>query len=111
MFFVAAGTTSGKTLPWLLQATEENPWIGFWAFILTVALTMLVFHLGFARKLPLLKRLIVYTMLVLGSFFLWFLEFIFGAPIIAVLAISAVVLGIYRFRLHLHRKGDEKAQR
>ncbi|GAF14644.1 hypothetical protein JCM19046_959 [Bacillus sp. JCM 19046] len=93
-----------ESMPWLLQATNENPWIGLIAFVVTTLLAVLVFNLGFAQKLPILKTIIVYVMLVIGSFGLWFLEFIFGAPIMAVLFISAIVLGIYRFRLHLHRK-------
>lgn len=93
-----------ESMPWLLQATNEQPWIGFAAFVVTTLLAVLVFNLGFAQKLPILKTIIVYVMLVIGSFGLWFLEFLFGAPIMAILLISAVVLGIYRFRLHLHRK-------
>ncbi|AIC94960.1 MULTISPECIES: YlaH-like family protein [Shouchella] len=97
-----------ENLSWLMQATYEQPWIGFVAFIATTLLTVLVFNLGFARKLPVLKMIVVYVMLIIGSFGLWFLEFVFGAPIMAVLAISALVLGIYRFRLFMHRK--EKAR-
>ncbi|WP_059104987.1 YlaH-like family protein [Shouchella shacheensis] len=94
-------------LPWLQQLTDINPWYGFGAFVLTVLLTVIVFNLGFARKLPLLKTLIIYALLVMGSFGLWFMEFVFGAPTLAVLVISGLVLGAYRFRLHVHRK--EKA--
>ncbi|AST97378.1 YlaH-like family protein [Shouchella clausii] len=108
MEFLAEQTVPLESMPWLMQATYENPWIGFIAFVATIVLCVIVFNLGFARKLPLLKMVVVYVLLVIGSFGLWFLEFIFGAPILAVLAISAVVLGIYRFRLHLHRK--EKSQ-
>ncbi|MDQ0206488.1 YlaH-like family protein [Alkalicoccobacillus murimartini] len=95
---------------WLMQATAENPWLGFWTCIATVILGILVFKLGFAQKLPLLKSVIIYAMLVVGCFFLWTMEFAFGAPIMAVLAISAIFLGGYRYRLHLHRKQDEQSQ-
>ncbi|MEN0643979.1 YlaH-like family protein [Alkalicoccobacillus gibsonii] len=94
---------------WLMQQTADNPWLGFWTCIITVILGVIVFKLGFAQKLPLLKSIIIYTMLVIGCFFLWTMEFAFGAPIMAVLAISALFLGGYRFRLHLHRKQNEQS--
>ncbi|WP_100404612.1 YlaH-like family protein [Bacillus solitudinis] len=91
-------------LSWLMQLTYENPWYGFYAYLLIVLLAIIVFNLGFAQKLPVLKKVLVYIGLILGCFVLWFLEFAFGAPMIVVLVISGIVLGIYRFRLHLHRK-------
>ncbi|TSB45293.1 YlaH-like family protein [Alkalicoccobacillus porphyridii] len=95
---------------WLMQQTAEYPWLGFWTCIITVILGVIVFKLGFAQKLPLLKSIIIYTMLVIGCFFLWTMEFAFGAPIMAVLAISALFLGGYRYRLHLHRKQESQEQ-
>ncbi len=92
---------------WLMRLTYENPWYGFYAYIAIIVLAVIVFKLGFARELPLLKSIIVYALLVAGSFLLWLMEFAFGAPMIAVLIISALVLGTYRFRLHLHRKRNE----
>ncbi|MCK0470604.1 YlaH-like family protein [Halalkalibacter sp. APA_J-10(15)] len=93
-----------EQLTWLMRATTENPWYGFYGFLAIVALAIIVFNLGFAKKLPILKRVLVYITLIIGCFVLWFLEFFFGAPIIVVLIISGLVLGIYRFRLHLHRQ-------
>ncbi|WP_062048484.1 YlaH-like family protein [Bacillus sp. JCM 19034] len=98
-----------ESLNWLMRATAENPWNGFYAFLVIVALAIIVFNLGFARKLPILKKILVYITLFIGCFVLWFLEFAFGAPIIVVLIISGLVLGIYRFRLHLHRKQQKGA--
>ncbi len=94
---------------WLMRATVENPWYGFFAYIAIVLLAVVVFKLGFARELPILKKIVVYLALVIGCFVLWMMEFAFGAPIIVVLIISAAFLGIYRFRLHLHRKEKEQA--
>ncbi|NEU29512.1 hypothetical protein GN156_01750 [bacterium LRH843] len=96
-------------MTWLMQATAENQWYGFYAFLAIVILAIIVFNLGFARELPILKKVVVYIMLVIGSFVLWIMEFAFGAPIIVVLIISAAFLGVYRFRLHLHRKEKEQA--
>ncbi|KGA98844.1 hypothetical protein AJ85_09160 [Alkalihalobacillus alcalophilus ATCC 27647 = CGMCC 1.3604] len=93
---------------WLMRASAENPWNGFWAFIAIVALAVIVFNLGFARKLPVLKMAVIYILLVVGCFVLWFLEFLFGAPMIIVLIISALVLGAYRYRLYRHRQEEQK---
>ncbi|ARK31152.1 YlaH-like family protein [Halalkalibacter krulwichiae] len=98
-----------EELTWLMRATLENPWYGFYSFLAVVVLTIIVFNLGFARELPILKKVIVYIMLFIGSFVMWFLEFAFGAPIIAVLIISGIILGLYRFRLHRHRKENDQA--
>ncbi|GAF63929.1 YlaH-like family protein [Alkalihalobacillus trypoxylicola] len=100
-----------ESLTWLMQATVNNPWNGFFAFIVIVALAILVFNLGFARKLPILKSVVIYVMLLIGCFVLWFLEFLFGAPMIAVLIISALILGAYRYRLHRHRQSNENEKK
>lgn len=97
-------------LTWLMRATTENPWNGFYAYIAIIILAVIVFKLGFARELPLLKSVVVYIMLAIGSFILWLMEFAFGAPIIVVLLISAAFLGAYRYRLHLHRKNNKQAE-
>ncbi|TWI55828.1 YlaH-like family protein [Halalkalibacter nanhaiisediminis] len=98
-----------EELTWLMRATLENPWYGLLAYIAIVILALIVFNLGFARELPVLKKVIVYITLIIGCFVLWMMEFAFGAPIIVILIVSGVVLGIYRFRLHLHRKQKEQA--
>ncbi|WP_332693842.1 YlaH-like family protein [Halalkalibacter lacteus] len=98
-----------EALTWMMRLTAENPWYGFLTYLVVVLLTIIVFNLGFARELPILKKVIVYVVLIIGSFVMWFLEFAFGAPIIAVLFISGIILGMYRFRLHKHRKEKEQA--
>lgn len=98
-----------QNMTWLMRVTTENPWYGFYAFLAIVILAIIVFNLGFARELPILKKVIVYTTLFIGCFVLWLLEFAFGAPMIAVLIISGAILGIYRYRLHIHRNENHKA--
>ncbi|BAB06350.1 YlaH-like family protein [Halalkalibacterium halodurans] len=96
-----------ETMSWMMRATVENPWFGFLGYLLIIVLAILVFNLGFARKLSPLKTVIVYTLLIIGCFVLWFLEFFFSAPMTLVLIISSLVLGAYRFRLHKHRKKEQ----
>lgn len=95
-------------LPWLMRATAENGWLGLLALLAIIVLAILVFNLGFARKLPPLKKGSHIRALNRWRFVLWLMEFAFGAPMIAILIISALVLGIYRFRLHLHRKEKQE---
>ncbi|MGP4074098.1 YlaH-like family protein [Piscibacillus sp. B03] len=80
---------------------------GFWLLFITVAvLAMITYKLGFAKKLPLMKSIIVYALLVFGCFMLVIFA-IGGLPIAEVLIITSLVLAIYRFRLHRERKGED----
>ncbi|MRG85544.1 YlaH-like family protein [Salinibacillus xinjiangensis] len=76
---------------------------GFWYLYLTIVIfAAITYKLGFARKLPLLKSIVVYIFLALGCFILTF--FSEGLPMLEVLVVSALVLGIYRYRLAQERK-------
>jgi ABC-type iron transport system FetAB permease component len=82
---------------------------GYWMlYIVITILAMITYKLGFARKLPLLKSLIIYLLLILGCFIIWF--FGFKYPMAEVLVICVIVLGIYRFRLHTERKRRGESQ-
>lgn len=76
----------------------------FWTFyILNVIFSITAYKLGFARKLPLLKSIVVYIMLAIGTFILTIFS-ILKYPMTETLIIVSLVLGIYRFRLHQDRK-------
>lgn len=76
----------------------------FWAlYILNIIFSIIAFKLGFARELPLLKSIIVYIMLAIGTFILTIFSIV-KFPITETLIIISIVLGIYRFRLHRERK-------
>ena len=78
---------------------------GFFLLYLTVViLAIITFKLGFARKLPLIQNIIVYAVLIIGTFFLTLILGL-NLPIAESLLASAVVLGIYRLRLHRERSG------
>ncbi|MRX71678.1 hypothetical protein GJU40_05750 [Bacillus lacus] len=76
-------------------------------FTVILALSILVFKLGFAQKLPPLKAGIIYLFLFLGSSVLTFL----GAflPVAEGLMIAALILIIYKIRLHRSKKAELKA--
>ncbi|MCZ0872327.1 YlaH-like family protein [Peribacillus sp. AS_2] len=89
-----------------LYRVDENPEAGMWYLYLTVfGLCILVYQLGFAKKLPLLKNVVIYVVMALGctllSFFAVFL------PMGEALVIASLVLGIYRIRLHNLRKEEQ----
>ncbi|MGE7760803.1 YlaH-like family protein [Peribacillus sp. NPDC097895] len=89
-----------------LYKVDENPEAGMWYLYLTIfGLCILVYQLGFAKRLPLLKNVVIYAVMALGctllSFFAVFL------PMGEALVIASLVLGIYRFRLHNSRKEEQ----
>lgn len=76
----------------------------FWTFyVLNVVFSFIAYKLGFARKLPVGKSILVYIVLALGNFILTIFS-IMRLPITESLIIISAVLGIYRFRLHQERK-------
>lgn len=71
-------------------------------YILNVIFSALAYKLGFARKLPIGKNIIVYILLAIGNYILTIFS-IFRLPITESLIIISVVLGIYRYRLYKER--------
>lgn len=59
-----------------LYDVHDHPERGMWLLYITVLLlAALVYRLGFARRLPLLKNVIIYGLLALGCTILTFLLF------------------------------------
>jgi hypothetical protein len=75
--------------------------MSFGAFmILYLTMTVLlgvVYHLGFARKLPILKAAVVYLVLALGALPLAFLGI--ALPVVEALVIAVLMLAIVRYRM------------
>ncbi|QOY34325.1 YlaH-like family protein [Anaerobacillus isosaccharinicus] len=71
-------------------------------YIVVVVLTIIVFNLGFARKLPILKTVVVYIALLFGSLFIALLAL--RLPVVESLLIATFVLGAYKYRLHKERQ-------
>ncbi|MGG3888883.1 YlaH-like family protein [Metabacillus fastidiosus] len=81
-----------------LYQIDENPEIKMWLLYFTLlALSILVYKLGFALKLPILKSVLVYTFLALGCTVLTFLAIFL--PVGEGLVIAALILIIYKVRL------------
>lgn len=80
---------------------------GYVVFILVFILSAIVFKLGFARELPLLKNIIIYTFLFLGCIMLTF--FAFFLPMIEGLIVAALILIVYKSRMWREKREEEKA--
>lgn len=92
-----------------LFQVDENPTVGMWLLYLTIAaLSILVYKLGFAQKLPLFKNIIIYAFLLLGSTVLTFLAIFL--PIAEGLVVAALILIIYKMRLRQHKKEEMNAK-
>jgi hypothetical protein len=86
-----------------LYKVSEHPKVGMWLLYLTiVALSIIVYKLGFAKKLPLGKSIVIYTFLILGCTIMTF----FGIflPVAEGLFISALILIVYKIRLNQSKK-------
>lgn len=76
----------------------------FWIiYILNFIFAVIAYELGFARKLPLLKTVIVYILLLIGNYIITIFS-ILQFPITETLIIISVVLAIYRLRMYYQRK-------
>ncbi|MGR9050305.1 YlaH-like family protein [Halobacillus faecis] len=71
-------------------------------YLTTVTLAIITFKLGFARKLPLMKTIVVYSVLIIGTFILTLILGL-NLPLPESLVVAALILGIYRIRLHRER--------
>lgn len=92
-----------------LFRVDENPTVGMWLLYLTIiALSILVFKLGFAQKLPLGKTILIYLFLILGCTVLTFLGVFL--PIAEGLVAAAMILIIYKLRLRQHKKEEMNAK-
>ena len=88
-----------------LFRVDENPTVGMWLLYLTIiALSIVVFKLGFAQKLPLGKTILIYLFLILGCTILTFLGVFL--PIAEGLVAAALILIIYKLRLRQHKKEE-----
>lgn len=78
---------------------------GFWLlYLIILVLSIIVFKLGFARKLPPLKSAVIYIFLAVGCIPLTF--FGIAYPVAEGLCIAALILIVYKVRLHQSKKSN-----
>lgn len=78
-------------------------------YVLNLILIIIAYKLGFARKIPLLKSLIVYLVLAIGTVIIALFSSIGELPTVESLIAINLVLGIYRLRLHFEREKKKAA--
>ncbi|MFD1735663.1 YlaH-like family protein [Bacillus salitolerans] len=82
-----------------LFMVDKNPKLGMWLLFITIfLLSVIVYKLGFAKKLPLLKSVIIYLFLGVGCTVLTFLGIFL--PVAEGLVVASLILIIYKVRLH-----------
>ena len=86
-----------------LCKVDENPELGMWLLYgVIIILSALVYNLGFARKLSIIKNIVIYISLAIGCTVLTF--FAVFLPVGEGLVVAAIVLGMYRLRLRQARQ-------
>lgn len=95
------------TLRFFMQLTDVKTAVWL-QFIYIVILAVVVYKLGYAKKLPLLKNVVIYTCLVIGCLVLLILSY--ALPVAEALAVSALILIIYKVRLHQSKKQQSEAK-
>jgi hypothetical protein len=87
----------------LLLGIENEPVRAFLLlYLMITVLSIIVFKLGFAKKLPPLKSTVIYLFLIIGCMPLAF--FGIGLPVAEGLMVAALILIIYKIRLHRSQK-------
>ncbi len=93
-----------------LYKVNEQPKAGMWLLYATiVVLSIIVYKLGFAKKLPLGKSAIVYFFLAIGCTILTFLGVFL--PVAEGLVVAVLVLIIYKIRLYQAKKQQTEAEK
>jgi hypothetical protein len=86
-----------------LFGVDQNPEVGMWLLYITIfLLSVLVYKLGFAKKLPILKSVVIYFFLALGCTLLTFLGVFL--PVAEGLLVASLVLIIYKIRLYQSKR-------
>ncbi|MDQ0162815.1 YlaH-like family protein [Bacillus alveayuensis] len=89
-----------------LYRVDEQPEAGMWYLYITILiLSIIVYKLGFAKKLPILKSAIIYLFLGFGCTILTFLGIFL--PVAEGLVVAALILIIYKIRLHRSKKAEQ----
>lgn len=89
-----------------LFGVDMNPQVGMWfLFIAIYLLAVLSYVLGFARKIKLWQNVVIYVLMFIGCLPLT----LFGAfyPVAECMLVIALVMGIYRYRLHQDKKSGK----
>ncbi|EGK13080.1 YlaH-like family protein [Kroppenstedtia eburnea] len=79
------------------------------SYLIILIMTAIVYKVAFARKLPILKTLLVYLVLAVGCVMLWVM-FILRFPIIQILGITLLMIVLARIRMWMGNRKKEADQ-
>lgn len=88
----------------IYETAPSNTVAGYITFFLVLILCIIVYKLGFARKIKLWQNVVIYACLFLGCIILTF--FALSLPMIEGLMVAAAFLGIYKIRLRSDQKKE-----
>lgn len=80
---------------------------GYVTFFVIFMLCAIVYKLGFAKKIKLWQNIVIYMFLFLGCILLTF--FAIFLPMIEGLIVAALILIVYKGRMKLEKREEEKA--
>jgi hypothetical protein len=80
---------------------------GYALYLVIFLLSALVYKLGFAKKLKMSQNIVIYLFLLIGCLMLTFLAFFL--PVVEGLIIAAMILILYKIRLHNEKKSSASA--
>jgi hypothetical protein len=95
------------SLRFFIELTDVKTAVWLQYFYIVI-LSAIVYKLGFAKKLPLLKNIVIFICLLIGCFLMLF--FSYALPIAEGLAGAALLLIIYKIRLHQTKKHQAEAK-
>lgn len=97
-----------SSLRFFIQLTNNVETGVLLQYFFIVILSVIVYRLGFAKKLSLLKNVVIYICLFIGCLIM--LLFSYTLPIAEGLAAAALILIIYKIRLHQSKKQQTEAK-
>jgi hypothetical protein len=95
------------SLRFFIELTDVKTAVWLQYFYIVI-LSAIVYKLGFAKKLPLLKNIVIFICLLIGCFLMLF--FSYALPIAEGLAGAALLLIVYKIRLHQTKKHQAEAK-
>ena len=92
---------------WLYEILPNYDVAGYALYLVIFLLSAVVYKLGFAKKLRVGQNIVIYIFLLIGCIMLTFLAFFL--PIVEGLIIAALILILYKIRLHNEKKRSASA--
>ncbi|WP_237389562.1 YlaH-like family protein [Bacillus sp. USDA818B3_A] len=94
------------SLRFFIQLTNDIQTGVMLQYVFIVILSVIVYRLGFAKKLSIGKNIVIYFSLCVGCVLMLF--FSYALPIAEGLGVAALLLIVYKIRLHQSKRQTQK---